>query len=86
VALAGFVPEYSDGVAADSHRLPYCPFGQHERKATTPYQTAIRRAMQPTRAGSFEGGATETPRAPIFSIARDESRRLGVLDETPELK
>ena len=40
VALAGFVPEYSDGVAADSHRLPSCPLGQHERKATTPYQTA----------------------------------------------
>jgi hypothetical protein len=51
VALAGFVPEYSDGVAADSHRLPYCPLGQLERKATTPYQTAADHAMQPTRAG-----------------------------------
>ena len=50
VALAGFVPEYSDGVAADSHRLPYCPFGQLERKATTPYQTALPRAIQPRRA------------------------------------
>jgi hypothetical protein len=25
VALAGFVPDYSDGVAADSHRLPWGP-------------------------------------------------------------
>jgi hypothetical protein len=49
VALAGFVPEYSDGVAADSHRLPYCPLGQLERKATTPYQTAVEHAMRPTR-------------------------------------
>src|SRR5438067_1701824 len=27
VALAGFVPDYSDGVAADSHRLPWGPRG-----------------------------------------------------------
>src|SRR5260370_19426772 len=28
VALAGFVPDYSDGVAADSHRLPWGPRGR----------------------------------------------------------
>src|SRR5712664_1808557 len=27
VALAGFVPDYSDGVAADSHRLPWALVG-----------------------------------------------------------
>src|ERR1044071_9194912 len=27
VAPAGFVPEHSDGVAADSHRLPWVPHG-----------------------------------------------------------
>src|SRR5687768_16659412 len=27
VAIAGFVPDYSDGVAADSHRLPWGPLG-----------------------------------------------------------
>src|SRR2546427_8424157 len=27
VALAGFVPDHSDGVAADSHRLPWAPVG-----------------------------------------------------------
>src|SRR5438445_6900224 len=28
VTLAGFVPDYSDGVAADSHRLPWGPSGR----------------------------------------------------------
>jgi hypothetical protein len=32
VALAGFVPDYSDGVAADSHRLPWGPLGEPGRK------------------------------------------------------
>jgi len=27
VAVAGFVPGYSDGVAADSHRLPWALMG-----------------------------------------------------------
>src|SRR5260370_39825038 len=31
VAHAGFVPDYSDGVAADSHRLPWALFGHHGR-------------------------------------------------------
>ena len=66
VALAGFVPEYSDGVAADSHRLPYCPLGQHERKATTPYQTALHRATQPIHRGLLREGATDTRRAPAM--------------------
>ena len=32
------------------------------------------------RGAYFAGAATETPRAPVFSMARDASRRLGVLD------
>src|SRR5690242_21724227 len=32
VALAGFVPDYSDGVAADSHRLPWAPIGAPARE------------------------------------------------------
>ena len=54
VALAGFVPEYSDGVAADSHRLPSCPLGNTSAKATTPYQTARHPATLPIRRGSGE--------------------------------
>jgi len=32
VAIAGFVPDYSDGVAADSHRLPWV---SHESPGTS---------------------------------------------------
>ena len=36
VALAGFVPDYSDGVAADSHRLPWGPLARGTRAQTAP--------------------------------------------------
>src|SRR5437867_2619843 len=46
VALAGFVPDHSDGVAADSHRLPWGPRGRPgaNNAGTVPESARCRKA------------------------------------------
>ena len=49
--LAGFVPDHSDGVAADSHRLPWALTGTWTLRQCT--LAELGRPMQPSRARLF---------------------------------
>src|SRR2546425_5371875 len=56
VALAGFVPDYSDGVAADSHRLPWGPRGRPgaNNAGTVPESARCRKTDTLGVVGQFE--------------------------------
>src|SRR5207247_8024063 len=47
VAFAGFVPDYSDGVAADSHRLPWGPPWGPGRRQRADLNRAVPRPQHP---------------------------------------
>src|SRR6266508_399699 len=76
--IVGFVPDYSDGVAADSHRLPWRPRSAGHPD-TVNMLTLTERDCRVKRGWAAATARTEhaVPRAPGFSASTRTSCTLG---------
>src|SRR5262249_24579019 len=74
VALAGFVPGHSDGVAADSHRLPWAlvgTLGAHNDGTVSERARPrkVGRAQNSTRAPRWTTGSGGMPKKSVAELA-----------------
>lgn len=88
VAVVGFVPDYSDGVAADSHRLPWGPRTARAARMPRARPTLSRRsgAVKATAGRPITARAAISPRGARSAVARAWWAGRRREDDTPSAR